>query len=112
MAGWYQISKTADGQFQFVLKAGNGETILTSERYKAMDSVHTGIASVQKISPDASRYEKKQASNGKPYFLLKAANHQVIGNSQMYGSEDARDKGIASVQANGPTTTIKDETAG
>ncbi|GGJ97244.1 YegP family protein [Luteimonas terricola] len=111
MAAWYQISKTSDGQFQFVLKAGNGETILTSERYKAMDSVHTGIASVQKNSPDAARYEKKEASNGKPYFLLKAANHQVIGNSQMYSSEDARDKGIASVQSNGPATTIKDTTA-
>ena len=112
MAGWYQISKTSDGQFQFVLKAGNGETILVSERYKAMDSVHTGIASVQKNSPDDARYERKEARNGKPYFVLKAANHQVIGNSEMYSSEAARDNGIASVKANGPTTTIKDQTAG
>ena len=108
MAAWYLISKTSDGQFQFVLKAGNGETILTSERYKAMDSVHTGIASVQKNSPDAKRFEKREAKNGKPYFVLKAANHQIIGNREMYNAEAARDNGIASVQANGPTTTIKD----
>lgn len=108
MAGWYQISKGADGQFQFVLKAGNGQTILVSERYKSMDSVRTGIASVQKNSPDAARYEKKVAKNGKPYFVLKAANHQIIGNSEMYDSEAARDNGIASVQANGPTTTVKE----
>lgn len=108
MAGSYQISKTSDGQFQFVLKAGNGQTILVSERYKAMDSVRTGIASVQKNSPDASRFEKKVAKNGKHYFVLKAANHQIIGNSEMYESEAARDNGIASVQANGPTTTIKE----
>lgn len=108
MAGSYQISKTSDGQFQFVLKAGNGQTILVSERYKAVDSVRTGIASVQKNSPDASRFEKKVAKNGKHYFVLKAANHQIIGNSEMYESEAARDNGIASVQANGPTTTIKE----
>lgn len=111
MAGWYQISKTSDGQFQFVLKAGNGQTILVSERYKALDSAHNGIASVQKNSPDDARYERKEAKNGKPYFVLKAANHQVIGNSEMYESEAARENGIASVKTNGPTTTIKDDSA-
>ncbi len=31
MAGWFELSKSSDNQFRFVLKAGNGETILTSE---------------------------------------------------------------------------------
>ena len=31
MAGWYELSKANNGQFHFVLKAGNAETILTSE---------------------------------------------------------------------------------
>ena len=30
MAGWFELSKSSDNQFRFVLKAGNGETILTS----------------------------------------------------------------------------------
>lgn len=29
MAGWFELSKSSDNQFRFVLKAGNGETILT-----------------------------------------------------------------------------------
>lgn len=33
MAGWFELSKSSDNQFRFVLKAGNGETILTSELY-------------------------------------------------------------------------------
>ncbi len=33
MAGWYELSKAKDGQYRFVLKAGNGEVILTSELY-------------------------------------------------------------------------------
>lgn len=34
----------------------------------------------------------------------------MIGNSEQYSSEAARDKGIESVKTNGPTTTIKDKT--
>jgi uncharacterized protein YegP (UPF0339 family) len=39
--------------------------------------------------------------NGKFYFSLKAANNQIIGNSQMYASESGSDKGIESVIKNG-----------
>ncbi|MNT76113.1 hypothetical protein D3C72_2150770 [compost metagenome] len=56
------------------------------------------------------RYEKKEASNGKFHFNLKAANHQVIGTSQMYASTQSRDAGIASVKSNGSSKTIKDNT--
>ena len=33
MSGWYEVSKSSNGQFRFVLKAANAETILTSELY-------------------------------------------------------------------------------
>lgn len=110
MAGWFELSNSSDGQFRFVLKAGNAEIILTSELYKQKASALNGIASVQKNSNLDERYERKEAKNGKPYFNLKAANHQVIGNSQMYASEAARDNGIKSVKANGSTDVIKDFT--
>ena len=110
MAGWYELGKSSDGQFRFVLKAGNAEIILTSELYKALDSAENGIASVQKNCTDDSRYERKVSSNGKPFFNLKAANHQVIGTSQMYASEASRDAGIASVKTNGVSTTVKSST--
>ena len=84
MAGWFELSKSSDNQFRFVLKAGNGETILTSELYTSKASAEKGIASVRSNSPQEERYEKKTASNGKFYFNLKAANHQIIGSSQMY----------------------------
>ncbi|MFO1351327.1 MAG: YegP family protein [Gammaproteobacteria bacterium] len=108
MAGWFELSKSSDGQFRFVLKAGNAETILTSELYKTKASAQNGIASVQTNCQSDDRYEKKAAANDKIYFNLKAANSQVIGTSQMYSSESARDKGIASVKLNGTTETVKD----
>ncbi len=51
MSGWYEVSQANDGQYRFVLKAGNGEVILTSELYKAKASAHNGIESVQKNQP-------------------------------------------------------------
>jgi len=108
MAGWYEVSESAKGQFRFVLKAGNGEIILTSELYKSKASALNGIASVRMNCTSDERYEKKEAENGKFYFNLKAANHEVIGTSQMYASKRSRDDGIASVKANGAETTTKD----
>jgi uncharacterized protein YegP (UPF0339 family) len=108
MAGWFELSKSSDGQFRFVLKAGNAETIVTSELYKTRAAAENGIASVQKNCADDGRYELKEASNGKFFFNLKAANHQVIGSSQMYASTASRDNGVASVKTNGVSTTVKD----
>ena len=110
MSGWYEHGKSSDGQFRFVLKAGNAETILTSELYGSKASAENGIASVQTNAPLDVRFDRKVASDGKSFFNLKAANHQVVGTSQMYASAQSRDVGIASVQTNGPTTKVKDLT--
>jgi uncharacterized protein len=111
MPGWYELSKNTKGQYRFVLKAGNGETILSSEQYESKSSALNGIESVRKNSGDDGRFDRKVASNGKPYFNLKAGNHQIIGTSEMYESEKARDNGIASVKTNGSSGTTKDNTA-
>ncbi|UVJ42022.1 YegP family protein [Pseudomonas sp. LS1212] len=108
MAGWFELSYSTDGHVRFVLKAGNAETVLTSELYKSKSSAENGIASVQANCSSDDRFEKKESSNGKFYFNLKATNHQVIGTSQMYSSSQSRDAGISSVKANGTSKTVKD----
>ena len=110
MAGWYELKKSSDGQFHFVLKAEDAETILTSELYTAKDSAMNGIASVQKNCAENSRYEKKDASNGKSFFKLKAANHQVISTSKMYASAALRGAGIGSMKTHGVSSSIRDNT--
>lgn len=110
MSGWYELSKTSSGQFRFVLKAANAETILVSESYTTRGAADNGIASVQNNCLLDERYEKKATKDGHPYFNLKAANHEIIGSSEAYSSEAAREKGIASVKANGVTKVIKDKT--
>ncbi len=107
----FELNKSTDGQFYFTLIDGNAETILTSELYHALGSARHGIESVQNNCSADNRYEKKQSDNGKYYFTLKAANHQVIGTSRMYASTTMRDNGILSVKANGNTKTIEDNTS-
>lgn len=108
--GWYELLKSNNEKIYFVLKAANAEVILTSEMYESRAAAENGIRSVQENSPLEERYERKTASNDKQFFNLKAANHQVIGSSQMYTTAQSREKGIASVKTNGSTTTIKDQT--
>jgi uncharacterized protein len=102
MPGTFELKTAKDGQTFFNLKAGNGETILTSELYKAKASALNGIESVKTNAVKPERYAKLTAKNGKLYFTLKAGNSQVIGKSEMYESEAACKNGIASVTKNAP----------
>lgn len=104
------ISTRSNGDFQFNLKAGNGQTILTSQGYSSKSGCKNGIDSVRTNSQDNKQYEKRTASNGKPYFNLLAVNGQVIGTSELYESEAGRDNGIASVKENAPGAVVEDLT--
>ena len=110
MASHYELKKSANGQFHFNLKAGNGEVILSSETYTTKSAAEGGISSVQTNSPLDERYVRKSSAKGEPFFVLTAANGQTIGKSEMYSSGSARDTGIASVKKNGGTTDIRDLT--
>ncbi|WP_291148512.1 YegP family protein [Flavobacterium sp. UBA7680] len=109
--GKFVITKRTNGEFQFNLKAGNGQTILTSEGYSTKAAALNGIESVKTNSQDDNRYDRKESSNGKPYFNLKASNGQNIGASEMYESVSARENGIESVKKNAPDADTDDQTA-
>ena len=111
MSGKFELKKAKDGQFHFNLHAGNGEIILSSEQYKAKQSALDGIESVRKNSQREGAFEVKDASNGKSYFVLKATNGQVVGQSQMYASAAGCKSGIESVQKNAPSAVIDDQTS-
>lgn len=110
MAGTFELKKSSDQQFRFVLKADTGETLLTSELYKTKGSAEQGVAAVQTNCVLGERYELKRASSGQAFFNLKAANHQVIGTSPLHANDAARDADVARLKAQGALATIKDLT--
>ena len=109
--GKFVISVRKNGEFQFNLKATNGQVILTSEGYTTKAACLNGVESVKKNAAVEARFETKVAKNGKPYFNLKATNGQVIGSSQMYASETTMKAGIASVMKNAPEAVVVEEIA-
>jgi uncharacterized protein YegP (UPF0339 family) len=100
MPGKYEIHRARDGQYHFHLRAANGEIILSSELYQTRGGAKSGIASVQHNGANADRFERRTDKRGRPYFVLKAGNHQIIGTSEMYESAAAMEKGIKSVIRN------------
>lgn len=111
MAGKFELKKASNGQFQFVLKASNGQTILSGEQYKEKRGALRGVESVRKNSPLDNRYERKTAKNGQAYFVLHASNGKTVGQSETYSSTAAMENGIASVKKNAPDAKLDDQTA-
>ena len=107
--GKFVISKRKNGEFQFNLKATNGQIILTSEGYTTKAACMNGIESVKKNSQDESKFDVLESKNGKHYFNLKATNGQIIGSSQMYESLAGCQNGVQSVMKNAPEAEIVEE---
>lgn len=108
--GKFVITQRVNKEYQFNLKASNGEIILMSEGYVQKSSCQKGIESVKINSQDDSRYDRRMTVNNKDYFVLKARNGEIIGKSQYYSSKSSMETGIASVKANAPTAKTVDET--
>jgi uncharacterized protein YegP (UPF0339 family) len=111
MSGKFELKAASDKQFHFNLKAGNGEKILASELYTEKRGALNGIEAVKRNSPIDGRYERKTNRGGEPYFVLKAANGEVVGTSESYSSTSAMEHGIESVKKNAPDAPIEDLTA-
>jgi uncharacterized protein YegP (UPF0339 family) len=110
MTAKYLLHPAGASQFHWDLKAGNSQTILSSQMYAAKAGAETGIQSCRTHSADELRYERLTSKASEPYFVLKAGNGEIIGTSQMYSSDAARDQGIASCRENGPSATTQDDT--
>ena len=108
MPAKFEIKAGRTGKFRFNLKASNGQVILTSEAYEKRAAATKGIESVRKNSQNESRFERKTAKDGSPYFVLKAANGEPIGKSEIYRTKSSMENGIASVTKNAPGAPVVD----
>jgi len=106
--GKFEVKTRKNGEFQFNLKAGNGQVILSSEGYTTKANCLKGIESVKKNAQDDIKFDRKTSTNGKHYFNLKATNGQIIGTSEMYESASGMENGIESVKKNAPDATVEE----
>jgi uncharacterized protein YegP (UPF0339 family) len=104
----FVISKRTNDEYQFNLKAQNGQVILTSQGYTTKASCENGIESVRTNSLEDKNFERNKSFNNKDYFNLRAGNNQIIGTSEMYENTTGMETGIASVMKNASDATIED----
>ena len=109
MAGKYVLKNSAAGKFSFNLVTDDNQVIFASEIYESKSAALNGIASCQKNGTEEGRFERKSSTANQPYFVLKAANGQIIGKSQMYSSAAAMENEIALAKANA-TSGVEDST--
>ncbi len=95
-------------KYYFRLVASNGQIIMSSQGYATKAAANNGILSVAENATVPERYDRKVSSNGKPYFSLKAGNGQIVGDSQMYASNETMENGIRSVTENAPIAPTED----
>jgi uncharacterized protein len=110
MASGFNLKFSSDNQFMFTLSAANHEVVLTSETYIRKADALAGIASVKANAPDEARFDRRMSIKDEPYFVLRAANNQIVGTSQMYSSKAARDAGMLAVRREAPDAPTQDAT--
>ena len=108
----------------FNLKAGNGETIATSEVYTSEAACRKGIASVIRNAPIAPvedqtvegyktekhpKFEVYNDKAGEFRYRLKATNGQIIAVGEGYKSKPSVMNGIESVKKNAAEGSIVKE---
>lgn len=105
----FQFKKAANGEFHFTLLDSDDQSLLQSEMYKTRASAENGIESVKKNAGDDGRYDRKTSSNGKNYYVLKAGNGQVIGQSKMFDNAAAMEAAISAVKSGAAGASVDDQ---
>lgn len=117
--GKFVVKEVATG-FKFDLKAGNGETVATSEIYATKAACLNGVQSVknccagqvedQTVEPVVTvkhpKFELYEDKAGEFRFRLKAGNGEIIATSESYKTKSGCENGIESVKKNAPEAEI------
>ena len=118
------VIRTVSSGIKFDLKAGNGQTIVTSEVYTTDAACRKGVESVRKNAPIAGvenqteegyetlvhpKFEMYQDKAGEYRFRLKARNGEIIAVSEGYTAKAGCLNGIESVKKNAAEAEIVEE---
>lgn len=110
--GKYHILKSSNGNYYYVLRAPNAETILVSEQFESHSAVKSAIQQAMASANNPERFRKIESRDGKLYFQLIGDNGGVLGSSALYSSMKSLERGIAAAIKYGATdATIHDALA-
>lgn len=88
-----------DKAHYFHVRAGNGQIVLRSQAYSSRSASTSAANSLKTNAVIESRYELRDAADGKFYFVVKASNGRVMGYSNLYASKANAERGAEAVRA-------------
>jgi uncharacterized protein YegP (UPF0339 family) len=104
--GHFEIVKTDQGKFYFVLLSANGQEILKGYQFGSEDKVREAIAKVKQQAAGEENFDPRSEKE-QFYFFLKGAEGKALARSENYTTEAAMKRGIESVRRTAPEAEIK-----
>jgi uncharacterized protein len=107
----YEVNEASNGEWYFNIVAPNGQIVGTSELYATHSGCNTAVGKVmgiiaktvvtQPAPTGGARFEIFKGLDNKYYFHLRAANGEIMLQSQGYTKRTNAVNGVASVRSNG-----------
>lgn len=105
----FELYKDSSGEFRFRLRGGNGRILIyATEGYVTRAGARSGIASVKANAPLDARYRRRDDVQGRPYFVLIAANGEELARSETYSSRGECEDAIEHVKRDAPSAPTQE----
>jgi uncharacterized protein len=108
MSGSYEL-RVQKGKYIFSLKTNIGQVMFTSREFATKAEALQAIEACRSNAASETQFELKKLPTQALFFVLKSGDGQVLGTSELYGTNDWRAKGIAMVKSIGPAATLDDK---
>ena len=109
MSARYELTAQKGGKFVYCLKTTIGQVMFTSPEFGTKAEALAAIEQCRASTPNESQFELKKLPTQALFFVLKSSDGQVLGTSELYGTNDWRAKGIATVKSMGPSADLDDK---
>ncbi len=105
----FELKTAKDGKFYFNLtEPPPVGLLLSSDKFATKEETLHAIDRVKRNAPLEERYERKTSSAGRHFFVLKGDDHQILGTSNRFDTEDARDSALTAVMSNAAAAAVSD----
>ncbi|UCD60642.1 MAG: YegP family protein [Flavobacteriaceae bacterium] len=93
-----KINKEANNTYNFSLNTTNGDALFYSIGFSSKEEIKNVVSNLNLLEKQHFIFERRTNHDGNFLFNLKNKKGQLIGNSQLYGSEAGMENGIKNLK--------------
>lgn len=102
----FEVRPVADGEYRFDVYGKDGVAVLSSETYASEAAAYNGALSVQQAGRARASYVVRETAAGERYFVLRAANGEIVGTSRLYATQEDAEAAVAQLIVLLPTLDV------